>query len=78
MQVKRCWRRAVDLSQKGQKLFGPVALGYPPDNLASQDVKNGIQTGGTVAFVIMCESFDLPLRPLDSVQEVKFTWSTYS
>ena len=59
MQVKLCGRRAVDLSQKGQKLFGPVALGYPPDNLAGQDVKSGIQAGGAMAFVIMRASLDL-------------------
>jgi hypothetical protein len=42
MQLKLCGRREVDLSQEGQKLFGPVALGYSPDNLAGQDVKSGI------------------------------------
>lgn len=53
MQIQIGRRRAVDLPQELKKLFGPVPLGDATDDLARQDVEGGIQTGRTVALVVM-------------------------
>lgn len=60
MQVQVGGGAAVDPPKELQKLLGPVLLGNTADDLAREDVKDGIQAGSPVTLVVMRPPLNLP------------------
>lgn len=59
VEVQVLGRRAVNLSQEIEELFGPVAPGQPAHDLAGENVKGGVQARGAMALVVVRAPLDL-------------------
>lgn len=60
MQIQFGGRVAFDLAHEVEKLTGAMALGDASHDLARDDVKGCVQTGGAMALVVVGTTFNLP------------------
>ena len=51
--------RLINLAEKSQELLGSVPIGDAAHDLTCHHIECGIQTGCTVALVIVCPALDL-------------------